>query len=226
MLRSRSMVALTASEVISSLGSLMTVVALPWFVLETTGSPEQMGLVLAAEGAPLALFAIPSSRLAGRLGARRTLLLCDAVWVPAVAAIPVLHYAGALSFGLLLGLAFVAPRCRARRDPPWRVGSRRGGRERGGIPAGAVTRVRAETLTVSSALVLGGGFVALLLAGPALESLGAAAVFGGVAATQTAAAALVVRLALRPGGVRVGERRADGALGQGGSDFRGSLWSA
>ena len=108
MLRSRSMVALTASEVISSLGSLMTVVALPWFVLETTGSPEQMGLVLAAEGAPLALFAIPSSRLAGRLGARRTLLLCDAVWVPAVAAIPVLHYAGALSFPLLLGLAFVA----------------------------------------------------------------------------------------------------------------------
>ena len=108
MLRSRSMVALTASEVISSLGSLMTVVALPWFVLETTGSPERMGIVLAAEGAPLALFAVPSSRLAGRLGARRTLLLCDAVWVPAVAAIPVLHYAGALSFPLLLGLAFVA----------------------------------------------------------------------------------------------------------------------
>ena len=400
MLRSRSMVALTASEVISSLGSLMTVVALPWFVLETTGSPERMGIVLAAEGAPLALFAVPSSRLAGRLGARRTLLLCDAVWVPAVAAIPVLHYAGALSFPLLLGLAFVAgvpwaarygsqsallpeilgedtarlaqanaifqslsrltyflgpalggvllalvgaptvllidaatfavsfvivaafvkPTFRAagpaataptaggglrfiRRDPVLRpitaaqvisqasfmgmiaavpvlafaaydrnaalagilLGAWGAGAVAGSVVAfrlvqshaalrlGAIAwvlqavplwllvitpgpalalaalalsgfgngvrvppiagvatnripqRVRAETLTVSSALVLGGGFVALLLAGPALESLGAAAVFGAVAATQTAAAALVVRLAFRPGGVRVGE---------------------
>ena len=65
--------------------------------------------------------------------------------------------------------------------------------------------MRAETLTVSSALVLGGGFVALLLAGPALESLGTAAVFGAIAASQTAAAALVVRLAFRRGGVRVVE---------------------
>ncbi len=83
----RSLFALIAAEVISSFGSLMTLVALPWFVLETTGSPEKMGVVLAAEAAPLVLFAIPSGRLAGRLGPRRTLLLCDAFWVPVVAAI-------------------------------------------------------------------------------------------------------------------------------------------
>ncbi|MGH2804027.1 MAG: MFS transporter [Thermoleophilaceae bacterium] len=102
------MLALIAAEVISSFGSLMTVVALPWFVLTTSGSPERMGFVLAAEAAPLALLGIPSGRLAGRLGARRTLLLCDALWVPVVAAIPVLHFAGALSFPLLLGLAFLS----------------------------------------------------------------------------------------------------------------------
>ena len=61
----RSLLALIAAEVISSFGSLMTLVALPWFVLETTGSPEKMGVVLAAEAAPLVLFAIPSGRLAG-----------------------------------------------------------------------------------------------------------------------------------------------------------------
>ena len=44
-----SLLALIAAEVISSLGSLMTLVALPWFVLTTTGSPGQMGVVLAAE---------------------------------------------------------------------------------------------------------------------------------------------------------------------------------
>jgi MFS family permease len=107
-LRTRPMLALIAAEVVSSFGSLMTVVALPWFVLTTSGSPGRMGVVLAAEAAPLALLGIPTGRLAGRLGARRTLLLCDAVWVPVVAAIPVLHFAGALSFALLLALAFLA----------------------------------------------------------------------------------------------------------------------
>ena len=102
------MLALIVAEVVSSLGSLMTVVALPWFVLTTTGSPGRMGLVLAAEAAPLALLGIPSARIAGRLGARRTLLLCDAIWVPAVAAVPLLHYADALSFPMLLALAFLA----------------------------------------------------------------------------------------------------------------------
>ena len=102
------MLALIAAEVISSLGSLMTLVALPWFVLTTTGSPGRMGVVLAAEAAPLALLAIPSSRVARRLGARRTLLVCDAIWVPVVAAIPVLYYAEALSFAALVGLAFLS----------------------------------------------------------------------------------------------------------------------
>jgi MFS family permease len=100
--------ALAVAEVISSLGSLMSVVALPWFVLETTGSPGRMSAVLAVEALPIALLGIPSARFAARLGARRALLLCDAVWAPAVALIPLLHAAGALSFGLLLALAFVA----------------------------------------------------------------------------------------------------------------------
>ena len=41
----------------------MTFVALPWFVLVTTGSPTKMNLVLAAEILPMALFGIPSGSL-------------------------------------------------------------------------------------------------------------------------------------------------------------------
>lgn len=104
----RSLVAVITAEVISSLGSLMSVVALPWFVLQTTGSPGRMSAVLAAEAAPLALLALVSGRVATRLGARGTLLVCDALWAPATAAIPLLHYAGALSFGVLLALSFVS----------------------------------------------------------------------------------------------------------------------
>jgi hypothetical protein len=37
-LRQRSIAALITAEVISSLGSQMTFLALPWFVLATTGS--------------------------------------------------------------------------------------------------------------------------------------------------------------------------------------------
>src|SRR6201989_338956 len=103
----RSLIALVAAEVISSLGTLMTVVALPWFVLETTGSAQGMTVVLAAEAAPRALLALVSGRIATRLGTRRTMLVCDALWAPATAAIPLLHAAGALSFGLLVALAFV-----------------------------------------------------------------------------------------------------------------------
>ena len=102
------MQALLLAEVISSVGSLMSVVALPWFVLETTGSVGRMGLVLAVEAAPLALLAVAGARIAGRLGPRRTLLVCDATWALAIGAIPAVHAVGVLSFGLLLGLAFLA----------------------------------------------------------------------------------------------------------------------
>jgi MFS family permease len=108
MLCQRPLLALMAAEVISSLGSLMTAVALPWFVLETTGSPVRMSVVLAAESASMLVAGIPSSRLVARIGSRRALILCDAVWAPVIALIPVLHFAGALSFPVLVVLAFLA----------------------------------------------------------------------------------------------------------------------
>ena len=107
MLVRRPLLALIAAEVISSVGSLMTVVALPWFVLETTGSPVRMSVVLAAESASMLVVGIPSSRLVARIGSRRALILCDAVWAPVTALIPILHFAGALSFPWLVVLAFL-----------------------------------------------------------------------------------------------------------------------
>ena len=108
MLNRRPLLALIAAELISSLGSLMTVVALPWFVLETTGSPVRMSIVLAAESAALLLVGIPSSRLVARIGSRRALIVCDAVWAPVIALIPILHFAGALTLPMLVVLSFLA----------------------------------------------------------------------------------------------------------------------
>jgi MFS family permease len=60
--------ALLLAEVVSTTGSQMTLVALPWFVLVATGSPARMGLVVAADLAPMLLLAIPAGALAARLG--------------------------------------------------------------------------------------------------------------------------------------------------------------
>jgi MFS family permease len=105
MLRRAPVAALVAAEVISATGTQMTALALPWFVLTTTGSPSRMALVAAAEILPWAILGIPAGAAAARLGLRRTLVACNLCWVPLVALIPVLHYAGVLTFGVLLALA-------------------------------------------------------------------------------------------------------------------------
>ncbi len=106
MLRSVPIRALLAAQTISVTGSQMTYLALPWFVLVTTGSAARMGAVLAAELIPVGLVGIPAGTLIAKLGSRRTMLLCDFARAPLIAAIPVLHWAGALPFPVLLALVF------------------------------------------------------------------------------------------------------------------------
>src|SRR5919198_2377012 len=101
-----SLIALLAAEVVSTTGSQMTWLALPWFVLVTTGSATKTSLVLATELGGLALLGLPGGRVLGRLGARRTMIFCDAVRAPVMLVIPVLHWTGGLSFPLLLAVAF------------------------------------------------------------------------------------------------------------------------
>ena len=106
MLRNRSLIGLVAAELVSLTGSAMTFVALPWFVLATTGSTAKMGWVLAAEMLPMAIFGIPAGTVIGKLGAKKTMLICDAARGPLMLVIPVLHSTGHLSFAALLGTTF------------------------------------------------------------------------------------------------------------------------
>jgi len=59
---------LLAADVISTTGTEMTAVALPWFVLVATGSPAQMGAVLAAEFVGMAVLGLWGGRAATLLG--------------------------------------------------------------------------------------------------------------------------------------------------------------
>lgn len=108
MLRRSDLIALLASEVISSTGALMTALALPWFVLTSTGSTSRAAYVVGAEVLGFALLGIPSGSFAARLGARRTMLLCNAGLGVIVGLIPALHWSGILSFPILLVLAFAS----------------------------------------------------------------------------------------------------------------------
>ena len=106
MIRDRSLLALTSGELISRLGSQLTSLALPWFVLVTTHSPTRMSLVFAVELVPFVLFGVPAGSVVDRLGPRATMLLSDVLRAPVIALVPFLHEVGGLSFALILAVAF------------------------------------------------------------------------------------------------------------------------
>ncbi|MGH3003606.1 MAG: MFS transporter [Gaiellaceae bacterium] len=106
-MRNRTMTALVVAEVVSSTGSAMTFIALPWFVLSTGGSPTRMSVVLAAEILPLALLGLPAGVFVSRLGARTSMLVGDLARAPLIALVPVLHWVAHLGFATLLVLVFL-----------------------------------------------------------------------------------------------------------------------
>jgi predicted MFS family arabinose efflux permease len=99
--------AVLSANAVSQIGDMMVAVALPWFVLQTTGSVVQMGLAGAAVGIGTLLSSVTSGPLVDRFGFRRASILSDVTAGAAVAAVPLLFWADALPFWLLLTLALV-----------------------------------------------------------------------------------------------------------------------
>jgi MFS family permease len=87
---------------------VVAVVALPWFVLVTTGSPARTGIAAFATTVPLAIGSIVGGPIVDRIGARRASVLADLGAGAAIAGIPLLHQLGALEFWQLVLLAFGA----------------------------------------------------------------------------------------------------------------------
>ena len=104
------------AEGVSYVGTRISMIAIPWFVLSTTGSATQTGLVAAAEITPLVLFKALGGPLLDRLGPRRVTLVCDLLSAVVVASIPLLHGLGMLSFPTLLVLVAVAGALRGPGD--------------------------------------------------------------------------------------------------------------
>jgi len=119
--RRRGIVGLLGANGVSALGTRMSMLAIPWFVLTTTGSAAQTGIVAFAEMAPyVALMAIGGPWV-DRLGAWRVAIASELTAGLAMGAIPVLYLSGHLSLPLLALLAAVAGAVRGAGDTGNRV---------------------------------------------------------------------------------------------------------
>ena len=86
------------AEAISLLGTRVSMIAIPWLVLTTTGSATQTGLVAFAEITPMVFFKAFGGPLVDRVGPRRMAITVDLLSFVAVGMIPLLHHSGALTF--------------------------------------------------------------------------------------------------------------------------------
>jgi MFS family permease len=104
------------SEALSLTGTRVSMLAVPWFVLTTTGSPTLTGLVAFAELLPLVLMKVLGGPIIDKVGPRRISIACDLLSVVVVGAIPLLYAGELLSFPLLLVLVALAGALRGPGD--------------------------------------------------------------------------------------------------------------
>lgn len=107
---------LVVANGISSLGTAMSGLAIPWLVLVTTGSAARTGLVGFAEMAPYVTAQALSGPLVDRVGLRRSCIAGNAAAAVLVGVIPGLYALGDLSVGPLAILVAVAGAVRGAAD--------------------------------------------------------------------------------------------------------------
>jgi len=94
-----------SATLISGMGNGISLVALPWLVLELTGKATAAGIVAAAMAVPLVVSSVFSGTVVDMLGLRATSMASDLASALAVAAIPVLNLTGNLSVAAVAALA-------------------------------------------------------------------------------------------------------------------------
>lgn len=114
----KGLVGLLIAGTVSRIGSVLTFLAIPWLVLETTGSPTRMGLAAAAELLPYVLIGPLGAPLVDRIGPRRVSIVADLASAAVMAAVAVGQRGG---FGVLLVLLVLAGALRGLGDCAKRV---------------------------------------------------------------------------------------------------------
>ena len=99
--------ALLGANAVSHTGNVLTNLAVPWFVLETTGSPARTGVTLFVTALPNVIAGFFGGTLVDRIGYKRMSILSDLASGVTVALIPLLYHTVGLAFWQLLVLVFL-----------------------------------------------------------------------------------------------------------------------
>jgi MFS family permease len=99
--------ALLGAAAVSEIGSALTLIALPWFVLQTTGSAALTGLTGFSVAVPGFFVGIFGGTVVDRLGYRHSSVVADVVSGIGLGMVPTLYYTVGLPFVLLMALVFV-----------------------------------------------------------------------------------------------------------------------
>ncbi len=102
------LIALLSANAISLVGNMLTAVAVPWFVLETTGSAAKTGITGAVIVVPTIIAGIFGGAIVDRLGFKRMSVVSDLASGATVAMIPLLHTLTGITFWQLLALMFLS----------------------------------------------------------------------------------------------------------------------
>ncbi|MET8176993.1 MFS transporter [Streptomyces clavifer] len=152
-----------AAMAVSLTGTRISVVALPWFVLVTTGSATQTGLVAFCEMTPYVVVKAFTGPLVDRIGPRAVSWTTDLASATAAAAVPLLNVLDLLSYPLLLVLVALIGATRGPGDLAKEVMVPEAA-ERGRVPLERATGLAGviERLASTVGLAVGGSLVALL----------------------------------------------------------------
>ena len=103
----RPLYALYVADAISLVGNAVALLAVPWFVLVTTGSAALTGLAVFFNFLPAVLAAFFGGVIVDRLGFRTTSVAADLASAGAVAAIPLIHSTVGIELWQLMALVFL-----------------------------------------------------------------------------------------------------------------------
>jgi len=99
--------ALMLGSLVSNIGNQITALAVPWFVLETTGSASKTGIAAAVTMIPMVLSSLFGGTIVDRMQQKHLAIFSDLLSCLTVAAVPLLYHTIGLNFGMLLALMFL-----------------------------------------------------------------------------------------------------------------------
>ena len=104
--RRAPLAALLVANAVSTTGNVVTMIAIPWFVLTTTGSASRMGVVAFFTTLPAVIATFFGGTLVDRLGFKPSSVVADLASGLSVALVPLLYATVGLQFWQLILLAF------------------------------------------------------------------------------------------------------------------------